>query len=366
MSDNAIDTSTPMISLDGVRKEYADVIALDTTDLQVAKGEFMTLLGPSGSGKTTLLNLIAGMTSPTAGRVVIAGTDVTATPPAKRGLGMVFQNYALMPHMTIFQNIAFPLHIRHLPKREINRRVRDVLELIQLPHVADRKPKELSGGQQQRISLARCIVYNPNIILMDEPLGALDKNLREQMQIEIKRLHKELGVTILYVTHDQEEALNMSDRIVLMKGGKIEQLGTTDELYFDPASVFAADFLGQSTLIEATVRTEGDPAILEIAGGTRCRVSRGTCTAGTRGTLMFRPEAARLAQPGEATGDANVVSGELKHTIATGSVVKHYVGLPNGDTVIVQELANQHRTRLPIGIQVTVSWPVEAGLFLNG
>ena len=227
-----------MIELDGVAKSYGDVHALRRTDLSIAKGEFVTLLGPSGSGKSTLLNLIAGMIAPSAGRIVIDGRDATTLPTNQRGLGMVFQNYALMPHMTVFENIAFPLQVRRLPKAEIRRKVAEALDLIQLGHVADRRPRELSGGQQQRVSLARCIVYNPALILMDEPLGALDKKLREQMQLEIKRLHAELGITMLYVTHDQDEALTMSDRIVLMNGGRIEQQGTPDALYFKPETVF--------------------------------------------------------------------------------------------------------------------------------
>ena len=355
-----------MISLKGARKEYGDLVALDTTDLNVSKGEFITLLGPSGSGKTTILNLISGMISPTSGSILLEGVDVTRTPPEKRGLGMVFQNYALMPHMTVFQNIAFPLQIRQVGKAEIERRVRAALELIQLPHIADRKPRELSGGQQQRVSLARCIVYNPRLILMDEPLGALDKNLREQMQIEIKRLHRELGITMLYVTHDQEEALNLSDRIVLMRAGKIEQMGTTDELYYDPATVFAADFLGQSTLLKARVVEDGaTAAVVEIGGGARCRVARGNWKAGS-GTLMLRPETTRLVAAGEPVAEeANIVEGRLKETLVTGSIVKHLIELPNGEILIVQELSNQNRTRFAKGSSVKASWSVDAGLFLD-
>src|SRR5271165_6616228 len=190
--------SDAMVRLDGVAKSYGTVHALHPTNVDVRRGEFLTLLGPSGSGKTTLLNMIAGMTSPSSGRIWIDGRDVTAVPPAKRGIGMVFQNYALMPHMTVFRNIAFPLEVRRLRREEIRRRVTEVLDIVRLPHVAGRKPRELSGGQQQRVSLARCIVYNPNLILMDEPLGALDKNLREQMQLEIRRLHTDLGITMIY------------------------------------------------------------------------------------------------------------------------------------------------------------------------
>ena len=240
----------------GVAKRYGPVVALNAVDLTVRKGEFLTLLGPSGSGKTTLLNVIAGTVAPTTGRLWIGGRDVTDLPSSERRLGMVFQNYALFPHMTIFENVAFPLRVRKLPWTEIKRRVAEALVLVRLPDVGARKPRELSGGQQQRIAIARCLVYNPDLILMDEPLGALDKKLRDQMQLEIKRLHSNLGVTVLYVTHDQEEALVMSDRICLMNAGRIEQLGDPHELYFQPKSVFAADFLGDSNILDAV--REGD------------------------------------------------------------------------------------------------------------
>ncbi|MBE2274854.1 MAG: ATP-binding cassette domain-containing protein, partial [Rhodobacteraceae bacterium] len=223
-------TPEDMVRLDRITKRYGVFTALHETELAVRKGEFLTLLGPSGSGKTTLLNAIAGMAIPTSGKVWIDGRDMTVLPPEKRGIGMVFQSYALMPHMTVFDNIAYPLKVRKVAKDEIRRRVTEVLEMVRLPNLALRKPKELSGGQQQRVSIARCLVYNPSLILMDEPLGALDKKLREQMQLEIKRLHVELGITMIYVTHDQEEALNMSDRIMLMNGGRVEQLGSPHDL----------------------------------------------------------------------------------------------------------------------------------------
>ena len=217
-------------------KRYGDFVALAPTSLDVAKGEFLTLLGPSGSGKTTLLSLIAGLAHPDEGRILIDGTDVTHSPAYARDIGVVFQNYALFPHMTIEENIAFPLKMRKVSDAEARRRTAEALEMVHLPHVAKRYPRELSGGQQQRIALARCIVYRPSIILMDEPLGALDKKLRDQMQLEIKRIHRELGTTIVYVTHDQEEAMTMSDRICLMNAGAIEQLGTPQDLYFRPRS----------------------------------------------------------------------------------------------------------------------------------
>lgn len=353
-------SSKPMVRLDNVSKSYGLLQALKETTLDVRRGEFLTLLGPSGSGKTTLLNMIAGMTGPTAGRVWIDGRDVTEVLPSKRGIGMVFQNYALMPHMTVFQNIAFPLQIRRLPKAEIRERVTKVLDVVRLPQVAGRKPRELSGGQQQRVSLARCIVYNPSLILMDEPLGALDKNLREQMQLEIRRLHGELGITMIYVTHDQEEALNMSDRIMLMNGGAVEQLATPHDLYFSPCSRFAAEFIGSSTLLPAAM--EG-PGVARLADGTAVTVNRGAAS-GT-GHVMVRPESVRLSPTDEPAFTGNALIGQLRDTLVTGATIKHFVAVPGDVTVLAQELANERRTVFRPGDPVRVTWPAEAGIFLS-
>ena len=227
----------------GVRKTYGSVVALKSASIEMQEGEFLTLLGPSGSGKTTLLMAIAGLNNPDSGEIWIDGKLATYLPPFKRDIGMVFQNYALFPHMTIFDNIAFPLRMRKMDAARIRKEVGRVLEIVELGHVSMRFPRELSGGQQQRIALARCFVYKPSIILMDEPLGALDKKLRDTLQREIKQLHENLGITVLYVTHDQEEAMVMSDRICVMNDGGIDQIGTPDELYFNPTSVFTADFL---------------------------------------------------------------------------------------------------------------------------
>lgn len=357
-------TATPapaMIELQGVAKRYGDVLALQRTDLSIAKGEFVTLLGPSGSGKTTLLNLIAGMIKPSAGRIVIDGRDATTLPTNQRGLGMVFQNYALMPHMSVFENIAFPLQVRRLPKAEIKLKVQQALDLIQLGHVADRRPRELSGGQQQRISLARCIVYNPALILMDEPLGALDKKLREQMQLEIKRLHAELGITMLYVTHDQDEALTMSDRIVLMNGGRIEQQGTPDALYFKPETVFSADFIGSSNLLPGTIE-------IDAAGGYGLNTALGhfpapapatPMKAGDPAVLLVRPENMAL----DAAGGATRIAGRLEDSILLGGVVRHFLRCADGTILIVQELNQPGRTGARRGDEIHATWlPAHARL----
>src|SRR3569623_2064786 len=306
MSHETTAGSRPMVELRGVSKRYGEVFALSSVDLAVRKGEFVTLLGPSGLGKTTFLNLIAGTTPPSSGRIMIDGRDATALPPSQRGLGMVFQNYALMPHMTGFENIAFPLRVRRMAKAEIAHKVNEVLKLIHLPDIAARKPRELSGGQQQRVALARCIVYNPSLILLDEPLGALDKKLREQMLLEIKRIHAELGITMLNVTHDQDEALTMSDRIVLMSGGRVEQQCGPEALYIKPRSVFAAGFIGDANLFDVNVRGV-DSATVSLTS-TELQATSGIppfpVKPGDKVTLLVRPENIRLL----AAGDAAVVN----------------------------------------------------------
>lgn len=349
-----------MIVLERVSKHYDDVIALDATDLKVERGEFVTLLGSSGSGKTTLLNAVAGMVTPTSGRVIIDGADMTHVPPNKRNIGMVFQNYALMPHMTIFDNIAFPLRIRRASKSEIKRRVAEVLEIIQLPHVANRKPSELSGGQQQRVSLARCIAYNPSIVLMDEPLGALDRRLREQMQLEIKKIQTELGITMLYVTHDQEEALSMSDRIALMEHGRIVQIGTPRDLYFKPASEFAATFLGTSNILRGEATSGQD--MLRLSSGPRIRLAG---QAGRNGAMsaMIRPENIMLNAAGGE--HLNTLGGILKMSVMLGATTNHYVDLDDGTPFVAEELTSRDRVPPAPGSAVTVSWRPSATVIIT-
>ena len=346
-----------MVELRHVSKRYGTVDALSAVDLVVRKGEFVTLLGPSGSGKTTVLNLIAGMIQPSAGRVFIDGGDATDRPPSQRGLGMVFQNYALMPHMTVFENIAFPLRVRRLPKTEIERKVGEVLDLVRLPGIAQRKPRELSGGQQQRVSLARCIVYNPTLILMDEPLGALDKKLREQMQLEIKRIHSTLGITMINVTHDQDEALTMSDRIVLMNQGRIEQESAPEELYFHPRTVFAADFIGDANLFAGRVDSGAGDSVRADAGFGPVAAARPHFAIGPQSTitLLVRPENVRLVGrlPEERV---NCATGVVRDSIVLGGVVKHHVTLTDGSEFVVQEPNHLRRSALAHGQTVHLSW----------
>lgn len=355
-----------MIEVKNLTKQYGDFRALDDISLSIRKGEFVTLLGPSGSGKSSLLNMISGMSTPSSGSIEIDGVDATHMPTNQRGLGMVFQNYALMPHMTVFQNIAFPLQVRKLGKEGIRRRVMDVLKLVQLEHVADRKPRALSGGQQQRISLARCIVYSPSIILMDEPLGALDKKLREDMQLEIKRLHAELGVTMLYVTHDQDEALTMSDRIVLMRNGRIEQQGSPSTLYFEPSTVFSADFIGSSNLLAGQIKANDGAPVLQVDDATLA-IPQAQATSfgiGQSAVLLVRPENVRVSTTANAAETVNSLTAVVKDTLVLGGVVRHFLTTRSGTEIISQDL-NQPGMKLPArGSEVRVTWRCEDGRLL--
>ena len=350
----------------GVRKTYGPVVALDGADVELREGEFLTLLGPSGSGKTTLLMAIAGLNDPDRGEIWIDGKLATWLPPFERDIGMVFQNYALFPHMTIYENVAFPLRMRKQGEAAIREAVRRVLDTVQLPGVEDRMPRELSGGQQQRIALARCFVYEPSIILMDEPLGALDKKLRDALQREVKHLHENLGITVLYVTHDQEEAMVMSDRICLMNDARIEQIGTPADLYFRPASVFAADFLGESNLLPATVAgTGGGEAVLTTGDG---RTVRGRAAEavdpGERVRIMIRPENVDFV-PGSGPEPDNSVEGVLKEVLMSGQITRYFLELPDGAEMVATGLTGGDRGRPETGGAVRFGWAAEHTVVLK-
>jgi len=271
----AANTTASLVRFDGVQKTYdGHTLVVRKLDLDIRQGEFLTLLGPSGSGKTTTLMMLAGFESPTAGEILLAGTSITRTPPHKRNFGMVFQNYALFPHLTVGQNVAYPLTVRGVPAHTLKQRVDKALSMVRLNGLVDRFPSQLSGGQQQRVALARAMVFEPKLVLMDEPLGALDKQLREHMQIELKELHRQLGVTFVYVTHDQDEALAMSDRVAVFNNGEIQQLDAVEKMYETPANRFVAGFIGDSTVLCGQVRTaEGARCSIALVDGT---VLRGT------------------------------------------------------------------------------------------
>jgi putative spermidine/putrescine transport system ATP-binding protein len=313
--------------VEGLCKRYGATTALEPSSLSVAEGEFLTLLGPSGSGKTTLLQLICGLVEASEGRVVIDGRDQSNMPVHQRDIGLVFQHYALFPHLTVAENIAFPLKMRGRNAAEIGTRVAQTLEMVHLGHLAARFPRELSGGQQQRVALARCFVYQPSIILMDEPLGALDKKLREHMQIEIKRLHRESGATIVYVTHDQEEALALSDRICLMNHARIEQLGSPREIYEHPRTAFAADFIGISNIFRGKWDGNGS---LETAHG-RFSLPRGAQCPNAEPALVIRPEHLRLGAQ-----DGNAVKGRVSEIVYAGSETRVIATLSDGGQLILR------------------------------
>ncbi|MCK1588557.1 ABC transporter ATP-binding protein [Bradyrhizobium sp. 169] len=342
------------ISLNGISKMFGPVPALRPTDLKVEKGEFLTLLGPSGSGKTTLLNLIAGAMGPTTGTIFLDGRDITRMPPRERGIGMVFQNYALMPHMTVFENVAYPLRARRHPSSAIRAKVLEAIERVGLSGFEDRKPRQLSGGQQQRVGIARCIVYSPTIIMMDEPLGALDKNLREQMQGEIKRLHKDLGTTFIYVTHDQEEALNMSDRICLMSTGEIAQLGTPDELYFHPHSRFVAEFIGESNLISGRMISDDQ---MVIAGNRAITIPGGRWTEKSELLIMVRPEKVRVSGIDEPVKEgSNVLNGEVASSSFIGGMTRVTINTGNDLKITAKMISGRAEVRPALGARVQLCW----------
>jgi len=289
----------PFLSIRGIRKEFGSFTAVKDVTMNVAKGEFMTFLGPSGSGKSTTLYILAGFQDPTDGDILVNGKSLLSTPSHQRNIGMVFQRYTLFPHLSVGENVAFPLRIRRRPQAEIAERVKAALKLVRLDGFEDRKPALMSGGQQQRVALARALVYNPPVLLMDEPLSALDKKLREEIQFEIRRIHQETGVTILYVTHDQEEALRLSDRIAVFSQGEIDQIGTGQELYANPATHFVAGFIGDSNFIETEIlSSEGGEARLALPGGTVVDgvPMHGGKPAGKKASLLLRPERLSLSQ----------------------------------------------------------------------
>ncbi|KAM9863750.1 ABC transporter ATP-binding protein [Leucobacter sp. BZR 635] len=329
-------------------KRYGDLTVLDHVNLDINAGEFITLLGASGSGKSTLLNIISGFNKADAGSLEIDGEDFTRKPPHKRGLGMVFQHYALFPHMSVWDNVAFGLRRQRRPKQEIQQRVGDVLRMIQMDHLADRKPDQLSGGQQQRVALARGIVFEPRVLLMDEPLGALDKLLREEMQLEIRRIHQELGITFIFVTHDQHEALTMSDRIALLRNGKIEQLGTPRELYDSPNSRYVAEFIGESNLFEG--RVDGDDFVSD--GGDRFG-----CPSGTGGLLMVRPEHVRVVS--DAAGLTNALPVRVFNCVYLGSDMVVYGRAASGQVVVARAPISHGMTPPVEGDRAIMTWATE-------
>ncbi|PMS36831.1 putative spermidine/putrescine transport system ATP-binding protein [Trinickia symbiotica] len=344
-----------------VEKSYdGSTHVVKSLSLSVRRGEFLTLLGPSGSGKTTTLMMLAGFEAPTAGTISIGGVDLTTTPPHKRGIGMVFQNYALFPHMSIADNVAFPLVARKMSKSEIGERVTRALQMVKMQNYASRRPAQLSGGQQQRIALARALVFEPTLVLMDEPLGALDKQLREHMQTEIKHLHKMLGVTVVYVTHDQDEALAMSDRVAIFNNGAIEQIGPPTEIYESPNTEFVSRFVGDNNLLEGVV----DECYASDSGNYRAKITHGACrfealaskplVAGTRVTLVLRPERVSLA--GQDGALENQVSSQIVESTYFGDHVRLTCRIPGGNEITVKLANTSSLGSLQAGQTLPIGW----------
>jgi putative spermidine/putrescine transport system ATP-binding protein len=326
------------VRLEGVRKSYGEVLAVDGIDLDVPQGEFFTMLGPSGSGKTTTLRLIAGFESPDGGRVLLKGADVTRQPPYERDVNTVFQDYALFPHMTVAENVAYGLKVKRIKKGERTKRTAEVLELVRLGGLMKRKPSQLSGGQRQRVALARAIVNHPQVLLLDEPLGALDLKLRQEMQIELKRIQQEVGITFVYVTHDQEEALTMSDRLAVFNAGRIEQVGAPAEVYERPQSEFVAGFVGVSNLLERQLN-------------------------GKSSRFTVRPEKIRiLAENESAEPGAHIETGQIRDVVYVGMVTRYAVELDDGGTLMVirQNLETTSSEALEArGRRVRLAWRPE-------
>jgi putative spermidine/putrescine transport system ATP-binding protein len=353
--------SDTILELRDVRRTYGNVNAVDGVSIKLAAGEFLSFLGPSGSGKTTTLSMIAGLAEPSSGEILLHGQPLNPLPPYRRNIGVVFQNYALFPHMSAEKNIAFPLEMRGVPGAEIAQRVSRVLSLVGLATHGTRLPSQLSGGQQQRVALARAIVFEPPLLLMDEPLGALDKKLREQMQLEIKQLHRNLGISIIYVTHDQEEALTMSNRIAVFNNGRIEQLGTPSDLYEHPKTRFVANFIGETNLFPGTVAEAATDWCKVTCGDLSLRARNGGgITTGQKVFVAVRPERTSIYGPGAtAPQDENQVTGTVKETVYLGRSRKYVVAAGGTDVTVVQQIGSRPDTLFNIGDAVAVHWRIE-------
>lgn len=347
------------ITIAKLSKHYDGTTALRDLNLHVEQGEFLTILGPSGSGKSTTLALIAGLTLPSEGAIFLGPRDVTRLPPAQRNIGLVFQSYALFPHLSVRENIAFPLRIRHNDAAAIDKKVKEVLALLRLDGLQSRRPAQLSGGQQQRVALARALVFQPDILLLDEPMGALDKQLREEVQVELRRLQRSLGTTTILVTHDQEEALSMSDRVMLLADGMMQQVGSPQEIYTRPSNSFVAGFLGTANFLHGRLATAGSKFILDLGEGERLVVHpSGQSQPPSDGDLVqaiVRPERATLSAPSAGhTG----LKGRVLDIVYLGQSVRYHVQTRQARPFIVA--TGDEQVRFAIGDHVALSWPEDA------
>ena len=356
------------ISLEGVRKSFGKVEAVRGISLGVREGEFLTLLGPSGCGKTTTMRMIAGFEDPDEGVILLRGRDVAGVPPNKRQVNMVFQEYALFPHMSVEQNVAYGLKLKQVPKAERQRRVGEMLEVVRLEGYERRKPRQLSGGQQQRVALARALVNRPAALLLDEPLGSLDVKLRKQMQLELKRIQSELKTTFVYVTHDQEEALSMSDRIAVMTDGLIDQLGSPRDVYDHPETPFVADFVGVLNAIEFRVdEVEGSRAVMRIGERDRIVVpTDGSVAPGATMLIAVRPERVRLHPGTSDPPDVSRMSGTIAQVVYLGTLTQFHVETVLSKRLVAHVLSNEETGSFSEGDRVTLTWGLEDASVLGG
>ena len=353
-------SSDPLVRFIDVQKTFdGETLVVRNLNLDIADGEFLTLLGPSGSGKTTTLLMLAGFETVTHGDILLAGASLKSTPPYRRNIGMVFQNYALFPHMTVEENLAFPLESRHVDKAEIARKVGRALEMVQLTGFEKRRPGQLSGGQQQRVAVARALVYEPRLVLMDEPLGALDRQLRENMQYELKHIHESIGVTIVYVTHDQGEALTMSNRIAVFNDGAIQQLASPSVLYEEPENAFVAQFIGENNRLTGVVRSvNGSRCTVEIDGGGQVEAAAiNIGGVGARTTLSLRPESVRIDPPVEGYPDR--FGARIEEIIYMGDHVRVRVDVCRHDDFVIKVPRSREAPALEVGQTRTIGWHPE-------
>jgi spermidine/putrescine transport system ATP-binding protein len=356
--------SGDVIVLQGIRKEFGDFVAVEEANFSIARGEFFSLLGPSGCGKTTLLKMIAGFEQPTRGQVLLEGVDVSNVPPHERNVNTVFQQYALFPHMSVLDNVAFGLRAKKVADSEAVSRAKEMLDIVKLGEFSRRRPNQLSGGQQQRVALARALVNMPSALLLDEPLAALDLKLREAMQIELKRIQREVGITFIFVTHDQHEALTMSDRIAVMSRGNVEQIGTPEDIYHAPASVFVAGFIGSANLLPGVVAESGAAPAVQLDAGSRITVqSVGECAVGDPVTVMIRPE--RL-NPGAGAVEGRSLTGTVNDAIFEGSTIRLIVHLADRTEVMATADPDDDLPDPERGSQVTLTWAQDAPYVLAG
>ena len=357
------------ISLEGVGKRFGDVVAVRETNLDIRDGEFFSMLGPSGCGKTTTLRMIAGFEVPDSGRMLLRGADVTNVPPNQRNVNTVFQHYALFPHMSVFDNVSFGLELKRVPRGERRERVTEMLQVVQLEGMEKRKPQQLSGGQQQRVALARALVNRPAALLLDEPLGALDVKLRKQMQLELKRIQTELGTTFVYVTHDQEEALTMSDRIAVMNGGDIEQVGDPKEIYEHPQTPFVADFVGSLNAFDLRVDEVADGlAVMRVSEREQLVVPVGAGTrTGDELRVAVRPERVRIEPTnGRVTEGGSTVEGTVAELVYLGGLTQFHVDTRAAGRLISHRMDDEVASALEPGKHVTLTWPAEHAYVLAG